>query len=202
MGVRRHREDDRQGGGAVRPVRVGALRHAGAAPRLPLRRDGESPHDLSDADAFGGGPVAGRRGGARAGALVDREPGDQLDHGAFLAQRGDHGLRRAPHPGGAERRGGRGPVVGDRADRARPGDGALRPVVPPDLPADEARRDRPRRRLLVDPVREGGAALGAGRADRRARALRHGPASTSQRSASPPSPPTTGCASSTRSCLG
>ena len=38
QGARRHRKDDRCGRGAVRPISLGPLRHAGAAAVLPVRR--------------------------------------------------------------------------------------------------------------------------------------------------------------------
>ena len=118
LGVRRGGADDRRRGAALRPLRLGPLRPALHAARLPLRRHGESAPDLPDADPAGGGPLAGERRGPRAGPQLDRQPGDQRHHERLLAQRGLHRLRRAPHPRGAVRPRLRRPAGRDPPQRA------------------------------------------------------------------------------------
>ncbi len=150
------------GRGAVRPLRLGPLRHAGAAAVVPVRRHGEPAHDVPHADAARRRPLAGGRGRARAGALLDRQPRHERQHGALLAERGLHGLGRAAHPRGAARRG-RGGARAGRSARRRSSEslerfGAGSPLHPA---AHRARGHRPRRRLLLDPVREGRALPGA-----------------------------------------
>ena len=51
-----------------------------------------------------GDQLAGQRGRARAGALVDGQPRHQRERRALLAQRGLHRVRRAAHPRGARGR--------------------------------------------------------------------------------------------------
>ena len=61
-----------EGRGALRPLRLGPLRHARPPAVVPLRRHGEPADDVPDADAPGGRPLARRRRRARARALLDR----------------------------------------------------------------------------------------------------------------------------------
>ena len=137
LGARRHAEDDRRRREALRPLPLGALRHAGAAAELPVRRHGEPAAHLRHADHPRRRPLAGLAGRARARALLVGQPGDQRHLERLLAQRGLHHLLRAPHHGGALR-----PRLRRDAGRARPpgpaGDidelGADEPGHPP-LPA-------------------------------------------------------------------
>ena len=107
-----------RGRGAVRPLRLGALRPAHDAALVPLRRHGEPAAHLPHADAARRRPQPGERGGARARALVDRQPRHQRQRRALLAQRGLHGLRRAAHPRGARGRGDGGAPRGARLRRS------------------------------------------------------------------------------------
>ena len=103
LGVRRHGEDDRRRRAALRPLSLGALRPAGAAAELSLRRHGESPSDLRHPDDPRRRPLAGVARGPRARPLLVRQPGDQRDLERLLAQRGLHQLLREPDHGGALR---------------------------------------------------------------------------------------------------
>ena len=49
--LQRDRDDAAKGRGAVRALRLGRLRHPCLAPKLPLRRDGESLLDFCDANS-------------------------------------------------------------------------------------------------------------------------------------------------------
>ena len=142
--VRRHRGDDRASRGALRPVRLGPLRHARAAAVVPVRRHGEPAHDVPHADAARGRPLAGRRRRARARPLLDRQPRHERGHGALLAQRGLHRLGRAPDPRGAARRGCDRARLGDRREGARGVALALRRGLAADAPAHRASRDATR----------------------------------------------------------
>ena len=91
--------------------------------------------------------------------------------------------------------------MGDRREGARGVDGALRRRVPAHEAARRARGRRSRRRLLLDPVREGRALRRARRARGRPRALRpRSCATTSRASASRRSRPRSCSRSSTSSC--
>src|SRR5512133_3117177 len=104
LGIRGRGEHDPQGRGTVRALPLGPLRHAGAAALLPLRRDGEPPHDLPHAHTAGGRPQPGGRGGPRTGPQLDRQPRHQRQHGALLAERGLHRMGRAQDPAHPPRR--------------------------------------------------------------------------------------------------
>src|SRR5690242_21112794 len=56
----------------LRPLPLGALRHAGAAAELPLRRHGEPAADLPHPDDAGARPVARGAHRPRAGAQIGR----------------------------------------------------------------------------------------------------------------------------------
>ena len=143
------------GRGAVRPVRLGAVRSPVHAALVPVRRDGESAAHLPHPDADRRRPVAGER---VAHELAHSWTGNLVSNAigrALLAQRGLHRLRRAAHPrgargagvAGASRRGG--PPALDEAvgNFARPA--RAHPAAHP------ARRRRPRRCVQPGAVREG-----------------------------------------------
>ncbi len=113
--VRGDPQDDRRGGIALRPLRLGALRRAGHAAVVSLRRDGKSAPHLPHALGDRGRSLAGQRGRARAGARLDGQPRHQRRRQPLLAKRGLHRLRRAPNPRGA-----RGPRGLRAARRHRP----------------------------------------------------------------------------------
>ena len=142
--------------GAVRALPLGAVRRAGAAAVVPLRRDGEPAPDLRHAHHPGRRPLAGVARRARAGALVDRQPGHQRDLVGLLAQRGVHHLLREPDHGGAVRPGARRhagePGLAAPADGHR---GRGRNERRRHAPAHRPGGTRPRRGDDGDPVREG-----------------------------------------------
>ena len=112
-------------------------------------------------------PLAGGRGGPRAGALLDRQPGHQRHHGALLAERGLHGVGRAAaslealHGEEAAVLGWAIGAEGARQELERFGAGLAAHAS-----AHRARRHRPRRRLLLRALREGRALPDPARARR------------------------------------
>ena len=114
----------------------------------------------------------GRR--ARAGALVDRQPGHQRERRALLAQRGLDHVCRAAHRRSAVGRGRRRARVGARAGASstKPCDASSTWPGRPDATADAPRGRRPRRRVLDRAVREGRVVLAAPGAGRRPSSVR------------------------------
>ena len=139
-GVRRSRADDGRRREAVRPVRMGSLRHPGDAAELSIRRHGEPAPDVRHPLGPRRGPLAGERDRARARARLDRQPGHQRQRRRLLAQRRIHRLRRAAHPRGPGRARLGGDARGGGAARSEGRAGPLRLASRADAAAQPPRR--------------------------------------------------------------
>ena len=166
LGVRRHRADDRSRRASVRAVSVGSLRPARAPAELPVRRHGEPPAHLRDADDPRRRPIAGHAGRARARALLVGQPGDQRDLERHLAQRGFHRLLRDPDRRGALRQG-HTPRCCSARDAGTSTGRAGQPRRARHLARARPGRPRPGGGRCPGPLREGLALPAPPRADRR-----------------------------------